>query len=134
MSTQQPEAPSSATTAGIRIGASEREDAVRQLAHHCSAGRITVEELDERVTTAMSAQTAPELATVLRDLPEEHVTAGRAPSWQAWIADGRALAATIPPRVLILAAGGAVLLLTLALFLLSFLHGFGDGGPGGPER
>src|SRR5688572_7588700 len=55
----------------LRASDAEREHAVDLLRDHATAGRITVEELDERCTAALGARTRGELAAILRDLPRE---------------------------------------------------------------
>lgn len=55
----------------LRASDAEREHAVDLLRHHATAGRITVDELDERCTAALGARTRGELADLLSDLPHE---------------------------------------------------------------
>ena len=53
----------------IRIGDSEREDAVRRLGEHYEAGRLSAEEHSERVEQALKAKTDADLAGLFTDLP-----------------------------------------------------------------
>ena len=53
----------------IRASDSEREGAARNLRDHAVAGRLTVEELDERSERAFSARTLGELEALFEDLP-----------------------------------------------------------------
>jgi hypothetical protein len=53
----------------IRASDADRERAVDQLRVHAAAGRLTVEELDERSERAYAARTVGELARLLTDLP-----------------------------------------------------------------
>jgi hypothetical protein len=53
----------------VRIGTTEREQAVQLLAEHLSAGRLEVAEFEERVSAAYAARTAAQLAALFRDLP-----------------------------------------------------------------
>ena len=53
----------------IRASDSEREAAASQLRDHAAAGRLGVEELEQRLQAALGARTRGELATVLSDLP-----------------------------------------------------------------
>jgi hypothetical protein len=53
----------------IRVDADERERAATALHAHYVAGRLTHEELDDRVTQAYAARTRGDLATLLDDLP-----------------------------------------------------------------
>jgi hypothetical protein len=54
----------------VRIGTSEREDAVRALAEHMTAGRLDISEYDQRCALAAAAKTRAELAAIFDDLPE----------------------------------------------------------------
>jgi hypothetical protein len=54
----------------VRIGTSEREDAIRALAEHMTAGRLEVSEYDQRCALAAAAKTRAELAAIFDDLPE----------------------------------------------------------------
>ncbi|MFI6832058.1 DUF1707 domain-containing protein [Kribbella sp. NPDC050241] len=56
----------------IRIGDTEREDAVRRLGEHYEAGRLSAEEHAERVGQALEAKTDRELAALFADLPDDH--------------------------------------------------------------
>jgi Domain of unknown function (DUF1707) len=53
----------------LRASDADREAAVEALRHHAGAGRLTVEELDERCERAYAAKTLKELATLQADLP-----------------------------------------------------------------
>jgi hypothetical protein len=53
----------------IRASDAERERASDALREHCAAGRITPEDLDERVDAVYAAKTIGELRAVLTDLP-----------------------------------------------------------------
>jgi uncharacterized protein DUF1707 len=55
--------------AHIRAGDADRERAADELTRHCTAGRLTPEELSERLDTVLGARTLGELAAVHRDLP-----------------------------------------------------------------
>lgn len=54
----------------VRIGTTEREEAVRALAEHLSEGRLDITEYDQRCAQAASAKTRGELAAIFDDLPE----------------------------------------------------------------
>ncbi|MEV5965415.1 DUF1707 domain-containing protein [Kribbella sp. NPDC051952] len=56
----------------IRIGDSEREDAVKRLGEHYEAGRISAEEHAERIDQALQAKTQDDLTALFADLPGEH--------------------------------------------------------------
>jgi uncharacterized protein DUF1707/2TM domain-containing protein len=53
----------------LRVGDAERERVAGLLAEHHAAGRLTVAELDERLTATLSARTRDELTAPLADLP-----------------------------------------------------------------
>src|SRR5918997_376025 len=55
----------------LRVSDREREDVVALLREHGAAGRLDVEELEERVGAAYAAKTRGDLTTLLRDLPGE---------------------------------------------------------------
>jgi hypothetical protein len=54
---------------GVRASDQQREDAARQLREHFAAGRISQDELDERLQGAYGARTEGELQGILKDLP-----------------------------------------------------------------
>ena len=49
----------------------ERDEVIRALTRHCGDGRLTLDELEDRITEAYEATTDEELRHVLRDLPVE---------------------------------------------------------------
>ncbi len=53
----------------LRIGDAERDAAAADLGEHYAAGRLTLEELHERLDAAFSAKTFGQLARVMADLP-----------------------------------------------------------------
>ena len=53
----------------MRAGDADRERLVEELREHHAAGRLTLEEFDERMTKAYEAKTYGELRTLTRDLP-----------------------------------------------------------------
>jgi hypothetical protein len=54
---------------GMRASDAERESVVSQLREHGAAGRLEVEELEQRVGAAYAARTHGELGGLLADLP-----------------------------------------------------------------
>ncbi len=54
----------------IRISDADRDRVTGQLNHHFAQGRLTREELDERVTATLNAKTFADLHAVMADLPE----------------------------------------------------------------
>lgn len=64
----------------IRASDADRERIASRLREHYAEGRLTSEELDERVTAALSARTYGDLRRVMADLPEP----GMAPQPWGW--------------------------------------------------
>lgn len=94
----------------IRISDADRDRAAARLRDHYAEGRLTADELDERVTAALSARTAGDLRRLMADLPGEQVRLGAPrmpPAPPAWAVRPRG------PRVLPL-----LLLVLLAAVLL----------------
>ena len=54
----------------IRISDADRDGATARLRDHFAEGRLTREELDERVAAALNARTVGDLRRVMADLPE----------------------------------------------------------------
>jgi DUF1707 SHOCT-like domain len=64
----------------IRVSDADRERVTARLREHFAEGRLTREELDERVTAALNAKTFGDLRPIMADLPEPApVMAGGAP-------------------------------------------------------
>ena len=53
----------------LRIGDAERDAAAADLGEHYAAGRLTIDELNERLDAVFSAKTFGQLAKVMTDLP-----------------------------------------------------------------
>ena len=53
----------------VRVGDAERESAVAALGEHFGAGRLTLEEYDQRSSHAFAARTTGDLARLFGDLP-----------------------------------------------------------------
>jgi hypothetical protein len=74
----------------IRISDADREQAAARLRDHFAEGRLSPEELDERITAVFSAKTHGDLRHVLADLPGEAPVAplsAQAPPWDGprWV-------------------------------------------------
>ena len=54
----------------IRVSDADREQITARLREHFAEGRLTRDELDERVTAALNAKTVGDLRRVMVDLPE----------------------------------------------------------------
>ena len=57
-----------ATGYNLRVGDADREAVAAQLREHFADGRLTLDELNERLDQAFAAKTGADLNTVLRDL------------------------------------------------------------------
>ena len=79
-----------ATGFNVRVGDADRDAVATQLREHYADGRLTLEELNERLDQAFAAKTKADLNTVMRDLPQATRSAAGMPSggtaWQgpAW--------------------------------------------------
>lgn len=60
---------SGSTGEGMRVGNAEREAIAEELREHYASGRLTLEELNERLEAAFAATTRADLGAVMRDLP-----------------------------------------------------------------
>jgi Domain of unknown function (DUF1707) len=68
----------------MRISDADREHVAARLRDHFAEGRLSSEELDERITATLGAKTAGDLRHVLADLPESGLTpppAAQPPQW-----------------------------------------------------
>jgi hypothetical protein len=112
-----------------RIGDAERDAAAQELGDHFAAGRLTIEELHDRLSHVLSAQTRGQLIGVMADLPTPHEATFRVATPSA-----SAVASNASPEE---DAGdtagrvGAVALLLLAILIWLFTallfagHGYG---------
>jgi hypothetical protein len=76
-----------ATGFNVRVGDADREAIAAQLREHYADGRLTLEELNERLDQTFAARTKADLNTVMRDLPHAAGasyggTAWPGPAWQ----------------------------------------------------
>lgn len=63
----------------MRIGDAERNQAVDALQTHHQAGRLSLDEFEERMGTALQAKTGGELAALFTDLPEPRFAQAQTP-------------------------------------------------------
>ena len=114
----------------MRISDSDRDRATAQLRDYYAEGRLTSEELDERVTAALSARTAGDLRRVMADLPVAPAAQGGAPNTPPFAAPPWAYRRRgprlLPVLLLILLAavllpGGWIFFALLKVFLLFWL-------------
>ncbi len=86
-----------ATGFNVRVGDADRDAVAAQLREHYADGRLTLEELNERLDQAFAAKTKADLNTVMRDLPQApRPTAGMPYGGTAW--QGPAWPGPMAPR------------------------------------
>lgn len=68
----------------IRIGDAERDAVATALHDHFAQGRVTREELDERLDATLAAKTHGELREVVKDLPDPNGLPQQAPAVTPW--------------------------------------------------
>jgi len=114
----------------MRISDSDRDRVAAQLRDYYAEGRLTSEELDERVTAALSAKTAGDLRRLLADLPSPSPTQAGVPNTPPFAAPPwvhrRRGPRLLPVLLLILFAalllpGGWIFFALLKVFLLFWL-------------
>ncbi|MDF5757931.1 DUF1707 domain-containing protein [Spongiactinospora sp. TRM90649] len=80
----------------LRVGDAERDETMSALREHFAQGRLTSEELDERLGLALGAKTRGDLARLSEDLPPAHAVAEHDPSAGPMF-DPRRFRPPIPP-------------------------------------
>lgn len=60
----------------MRASDADRERVVARLQQHTAAGRLTLDELSDRIAEVYAARTLGDLATVTRDLPPDATKPG----------------------------------------------------------
>jgi DUF1707 SHOCT-like domain len=73
----------------IRASDADREQVTARLREHYAEGRLSSDELDERVTAALNAKTFGDLRRVMADLPDTAMEPGPAPQSPPWPAGPR---------------------------------------------
>ena len=104
----------SAPAVPVRIGDAERDRAISTLSDHFAAGRLSREELDERVDQAMQARFDADLRPLFADLPRPEPTAAVRPAhaYPPALALAFATLYCLTPLLLILGLIAAVLTAT----------------------
>ncbi|GAA2972936.1 TM2 domain-containing protein [Actinokineospora diospyrosa] len=67
----------------MRVGTTEREDAMRALGEHFAQGRLPMDEYEQRVGAAADAVTRGDLRELFTDLPAPHPPFLVPPTWAA---------------------------------------------------
>ena len=75
----------------MRVGDAEREAAAAELREHYASGRLTLDELNERVDKAFAATTRGDLNALMTDLPSAR------PGWSSAGASGPSGSSALPP-------------------------------------
>jgi hypothetical protein len=65
----------------VRVGDRERTEAAERLSAHAAAGRLGIDELEDRLQRANAAVYAHELAALEADLPSSRSSGGPRPAW-----------------------------------------------------
>ena len=112
----------------LRVSDAERTAAGERLSAHAAAGRLTVEELEQRLQAAHEAVVARDLAVLEADLPSLSTTRARrtAPGPRALV-----------PLVLVALAIAAIAVTghpVVAPFVVAFILWRLSWGPAGPRR
>jgi hypothetical protein len=126
---------------GIRCSDAERTEAREYLAEAAGEGRLTVDEVEERLTRVAAARYRVELAETTADLPPRPASADSSSGWlPVFVSARRQLGADVATllgrggaavngkrRLVVLIAALAALLIFAALVVAAF-HGFGEDG------
>jgi Domain of unknown function (DUF1707)/2TM domain len=95
----------------LRVSDRERDEVATLLRDHAAEGRLTAEELDERLGAALAARTGSDLDAVLADLPAKRSdaerTRRRAAARQGFVSHATTWAAVSMLLVVIWLAAGA---------------------------
>ena len=100
----------------IRISDADRERVTARLREHFAEGRLSSEELDERITATLNAKTFGELRGVMADLPDPDLVPPRAGSMPPL---------GVPPRVVVHRGPRLLPLLFIAFIAAVVLPGAG---------
>src|SRR5258708_34544771 len=100
----------------IRISDADRERVADRLRDHYAEGRLSSEELDERITATLNAKTIGDLRAVMTDLPDPDLVPPRA---------GPTPPLAMPPRVVVRRGPRLLPLLLIAFIAAAVLPGAG---------
>jgi hypothetical protein len=110
----------------IRVSDTERDQAVAELSEHYQAGRLTLEEFDDRSGLALRARTGSELVALFDDLPTTVVPAAMTSAGPAILAGPGVPADLSGPR----AGGWPVVRVVIACVIAAIVLGNVAGGLG----
>jgi Domain of unknown function (DUF1707) len=106
----------------LRVSDADRDRAIAELSEHFQAGRLTVDELEDRTGRALQARTAGDLAGLFADLP-------RRPAAVTGSAPPAAPAGSFPPAPAGSFRPARVPAVPIALVAVIVLGGFLSGHP-----
>jgi len=117
----------------VRIGDAEREEVLNALQEHLAAGRLDVDEYEQRAERVVAARYAEDLQEVLTDLPptaaqQERRRATRPPRWQGRLPFPVPLMIGLAVLAIIALPGPPFLLFPLLWFGLFLAFARGCGG------
>jgi hypothetical protein len=106
---------------GLRVSDVDRDRAIAELSEHFQAGRLTADEHEERMSRALQARTAGDLAGLFTDLPRKpSAVAGTAP---------QPAGPALPPASSPPARFGHVPVVPIVILAVIVLGGFFSGHP-----
>ena len=106
---------------GLRVSDADRDRALAELSEHFQAGRLTADEHEERMSLALKARTAGDLAELFTDLPRKpSAMAGPAP---------QPAGPVLPPASSPPARFNPVLVVPVVILAALVLGGFFSGHP-----
>jgi hypothetical protein len=106
---------------GLRVSDADRDRALAELSEHFQAGRLTADEHEERMSLALKARTAGDLAELFTDLPRKpSAMAGPAP---------QPAGPVLPPASSLPARFNPVLVVPVVILAALVLGGFFSGHP-----
>lgn len=105
----------------LRVSQAERDEVTAELARHYAAGRLAVDEYEERVAAALQARIGRDFEPLLADLPEDRGVAPRsaAPAGPAWPRLNRRAIAVLAVVVLTILTEGWVLWLLVPAWIIA---------------
>jgi hypothetical protein len=109
----------------IRVSDAERDHAVGELSEHFQAGRLTLDEFDDRSGRALQARTGADLSGLFTDLPPRHALV---PPQAAFPAADAEFTPGDPPRPNLLVAARVVIAFAVAAIIAGGLFGGHGGG------
>jgi hypothetical protein len=103
----------------LRASDAEREQVAERLRNACAEGRITPDELDDRLRIALSARTHSELGSVVKDLPRTERTASRRSTGLALVGAGAGSALGLARTRPLLAVAIIIPVVVVTMFIVT---------------